>query len=223
MSVPNSISVASSVAKSRLSNPDPWLSLVKISPADGSAPIHLVRNTVDILFADGTHFSSSGAPVPDNYTAFAWEFSELNETSDGSLPKWAAKVSNIGGAMQALMQQYDGLVGGHIDVYIVQASRLKREPDLQLSFDIVGSSSDYQWVTLQLGAESWFRIQFLRWFYSADGCHWRYKSGECGYTGDLPTCSFLLNGSNGCREHGNQLRFGAYPGVDSNGLRMVSR
>lgn len=210
------------MSKSRLSNPDPWLSLIKLTPPDGSAPVHLVRNTVDVQFADGTRFDAGG-PVADTYTAFAWEFDELNETSNGSLPRWKAKVSNISQSMEALAEQFNGLVGGHVDVYIVNGRRLKREPDLELSFDIIGCSADSKWVSFELGADSFFRIQFGRHLYTADTCWKRYKGPDCKYAGDLPTCSFQLNGGNGCRAHVNALNFGGYPGIDSNGLRIVSR
>ena len=221
-SLPANISVASSISKSRLSNPDPWLSLIKLTPPGGGDPVHLVRNTVDVLFADGTHFDGSG-PVPDTYTAFAWEFAEYDETSDGSLPRWKAKVSNVSKAMGALADQFQGLVGGHVDVYIVQASRLKREPDLELSFDIIGCTIESQWVSFDLGADSFFRIQVGRHLYTADTCWKRYKGPDCKYVGDMPTCSFQLNGNSGCRAHNNALNFGGYPGIDSNGLRIVSR
>ena len=216
MSVPNSISVAAALQKNRLASSDAWLPLVKITWPDNSV-LRLVRNVDDVVFDCG-----DGAG-PQTYTAFAWDFAELTETADGSIPQWAVKVSNVNNAIESLLQVYGGGVGGNITVYVVQASRLLREPDLELDFDIVGCSADSKWVTFNLGAESPFRIQFGRHNYTADACVWRYKGPQCGYTGDLPTCSYQMNGVNGCRAHNNQLRFGAFPGIDSNGLRVVSK
>ena len=220
MSVPASISVAASLDKSRLSGGDAILSLVKITWPDGTL-LRLVNNVGDVVFDTG---DGSG---PQTFTAFYWEFGELTETSEGSIPQWAVKVSNVSRAVEALVEQYSGGVGGNVVVYMVQASRLKREPDLELEFDIVGSSSDAKLISFNLGAESPFRIIFGRHTYSADTCRWRYKSGlGCTYAGPLPSCSLRMNDPNGCRAHfaaGAVLPFGAYPGVDSNGMRAVTK
>ncbi len=214
--LPLSLSVAAALDKSKLAGGDAWLALVKITWPDGSL-LRLVRNVDDVVFDTG---DGSG---PQTFTAFAWDFAELNETADGSIPSWAVKVSNVSGVIESLLQIYGGGVGGNIVVYVVQASRLKREPDLELSFDITGCQADSKWVTFTLGAESPFRIQFGRHNYTADNCCWRYKGPQCGYTGPLPTCSYRLGDANGCRAHANQLRFGGFPGIDSNGLRVVSK
>lgn len=216
MSQPFSISVASSIEKSRLASDVPWLALAKLTWPDASV-LRLVRNVDDVQFDCG-----DGAGV-QTYTAFSWEFSELQENSDGSIPNWSVKVSNVNRAVEALLEQFGGGVSGSVTIYVINGKKLNREPELELDFDITGCSSDAQWVTFTLGAQSPFRIQFGRHPYSADSCVWRYKGPQCGYTGDLPTCSFRLGGANGCREHSNQVRFGAFPGVDSNGLRAVTR
>jgi hypothetical protein len=39
-------------------------------------------------------------------------------------------------------------------------------------------------------------------------CDWRYKSPECGYTGDLPPCNKRLLGMGGCEGRSNTHRFG---------------
>lgn len=215
------ISVAAALEKSKLASDDPWIPLVKITWPDGSQ-LRLARYPEDVQFGDGSEVVD-GVPVPLTYTAFSWEFSELTETSDGSIPTWGIQVSNVNRAVEALLEEFGGGVGGSIVVYVVQASRLKREPDFEFSFDIIGASSDAQWVKFTLGASSPLRILFGRHPYTSDTCSWRYKSIQCGYTGTLPSCSFTLGGTNGCRAHSNSLRFGAYPGIDSNGLRVVSR
>lgn len=216
MSQPLSISVASSIEKSKLASDVPWLAVAKIVWPDASV-LRLVRNIDPITFDCGD------GDGPQEYTPFAWEFAELQENSDGSVPSWAVKVSNVNRAVESLLEEYGGGVGGSVTIYVVNGKKLNREPDLELPFDITGCTSDAQWVTFTLGAQSPFRIMFGRHPYSADSCIWRFRSPQCGYGGGMPTCSFRLGGSNGCRAHGNQLRFGAFPGIDSNGLRAVTR
>ena len=210
------ISVAASLEKSKLSSDDPWLPLVKITWPDASV-LRLVRNVDDIVYDCG---DGDGAQT---YTAFSWDFGSLNVTADGSVPTWAVKLSNVQGLVESLLEAFGGGVGGSVSIYMVQASRLKREPALELDFDIVGSGSDAKLVNLTLGAESPFRILFGRHTYRADTCRWRYKSVQCGYSGSMPTCSLQLGGATGCRAHSNQLRFGAFPGIDSNGMRLVGK
>ena len=288
---PLSLSVAASFDKSKLAGGDAWLPLVKITWPDASV-LRLVLNSDDIQFDCG-----DGAGV-QTWTAFYWNFSELQEASDGSIPTWSVMVSNVSRIVESLVEQYGGGVGGSVTIYAAQASRLKAEPELELDFDITGSKSDENLVTFKLGAQSPFRIILGRHPYTADSCIWRYKSVQCGYTGtvaatattigspnvtlaagagittpdtfgvtyvqagsavsgagipagtsilsiaggaavlsknatataaaasltfSLPTCSLRMNGPQGCRAHNNAGRFGAFPGVDSNGLRAVTK
>lgn len=216
-SLPLNLSVAATIEKSKLYSDDPWLALVKITWPDLSV-LRLVRNPDDIVFDCG-----DGAGQ-QTWTRFYWEFGELNEVSDGSIPSWTVGVSNIGRMVESLIEQYGGGVGGSVSVYTVQASRLKREPDLELIFDITGSKSTAKLVNFVLGAESPFRIMFGRHLYSSNNCRHRYKSAQCTYSGPLPSCAFTLGGQNGCRAHFGAavaLPFGAFPGIDSNGLRVV--
>jgi phage-related protein len=209
------ISVAASLEKARLSTSEQWLPLVVITWPDSSI-LRLVRNTDDITFDCG-----DGAG-PQVYTAFSWEFDSINEKSDGSIPTWAVRCSNVNRAVEALLEEYGGGVGGSIAVYVVNTKRLKREPELELYFGIAESSSNAQWVSFTLGAPSQFRILYTRYTYSPDKCIWPYKSSYCGYAGALPSCSLRLGGSNGCRAHNNVPSYGAFPGVDSNGVSAVT-
>ncbi len=213
MSALSNISIAATLEKGKIASDYPWVALVRITWPDGSL-LRLARYTDDLVFDDGAG--------PQTFTAFAWEFDVLEEKSDGSIPTWNVSVSNVNRAVEALLEEYGGGVGGNVAIYIVNLTRLKREPDLELYFDIVGSGSNAQLVKFKLGAESPFRIMYPRHSYTPDRCIWSYKSVQCGYAGEMPTCSFQLGGSNGCRAHANQLRFGAYPGIDSNGIRSVT-
>jgi hypothetical protein len=215
------LSRAATLEKSKLNSSDSYLPLVRVVWKDGTK-LHLVRSTDDVVFDAG----DGDGPV--TYTAFAWDFAELQEKSDGSVPSWAIRVSNVQRVVESLLEGYSGGEGAELTVFVVLASNLAREPELELDFDITGSEADSRWVTLTLGAQSPLRILFNRHTYSADVCNWRYKGPECTYTGTLPGCSFRLGGPVGCRAHfpggrGTALPFGAYPGIDSNGLRVVTK
>lgn len=211
----SNISVAASLEKYKLSSGEQWFALVDITWPDNTH-LRLCQNVDDITFdaKDGL-----GAQV---YTGFSFDFGPLEEKSDGSIPTWAVRCSNVNRAVEALLEKYSGGVGGMIAVYAVNGANLNAEPEIALFFEIMKSGSDAQWVTFTLGAGSPFRILHPRHVYTSNRCMWVYKGVECGYTGAITTCSLRIDGTNGCRAHGNQLRFGAFPGIDSNGIRVVS-
>ena len=207
------LSVSASLEKSKIASDYPWVALVRITWPDDSV-LRLARYIDDLTFDDGTGDAT--------WTAYAWQFDVLEEKVDGSIPTWNVSVSNVGRAVEAMLEELGGGVGGHVAIFIVNLSSLKREPALELYFDIVGVRSDVNFVRFKLGAESPFRIMFPRHTYTPDRCQWAYKSAQCGYTGAMPTCSFQLGGTNGCRAHDNAVRFGACPGIDSNGVRAIT-
>lgn len=276
-----SISVAASLEAHKLASDDPWVALIDITWPD-TTHLRLCRHPDAITFdAQDGH----GAQI---YTAFNWEFDALEEKSDGSIPKWSARCSNVNRLVEALLEQFSGGVGGSIAIYTINMASVALEAEIALYFDILSSGSNAQWVTFQLGAPSPFRILHPRHVYTSNRCMWVYKGPQCAYgtpitiagsttsgsdaftvtsgagihigdavtgtgipggttvltlsgtsgtlsanatatgtptltfIGGLPTCSLRLDGSNGCRAHGNQQRFGAFPGIDSNGIRIVS-
>jgi phage-related protein len=277
------ISVAASLEKHKLSSGEQWVALVEITWPD-LTQLRLCQNVDDIVF------DSNDGMGPQTYQAFNWQFDALEEKSDGSIPKWAVRCSNVNLIVEGLIEQFGGGVGGEIAIFVVNTSKLQQEPETALFFDILSSGSNAQWVTFQLGAPSPFRILHPRHIYTSNRCMWVYKGPQCGYgapvvttgtltsgsdafdvasatgisVGDtvtgtgvpggttvatlsgtsgtlsanatadgtptltftsnslLPTCSLRIDGSNGCRAHSNQKRFGAFPGIDSNGIRIVS-
>lgn len=215
MSALLNISVAASLEKNRLSSDYPWFCLVDITWTNGEH-LRLVRNTEDI------EYDARDGNGVQPYTAFAWEFDELQQATDGSIPQWGVRCSNVRRLLETKLKEYKGGVGGKLAIYVLNAKRLKREPSLELYFDIIKTKSDANWCYFTLGAPSPFRLLHPRHTYTANRCIWTYKSVQCGYAGALPSCSLRLDGNNGCRAHNNQKRFGAFPGIDSNGVMAVT-
>ncbi|UUZ75534.1 hypothetical protein LP414_27850 [Polaromonas sp. P1(28)-13] len=123
-------------------------------------------------------------------------------------------------AIQARMQAYGGGVGFLATIIVVNAGALDQPPEIVEEFEVIGASSANYIVTFELGVENALAKTFPRRRQTRDFCQWRYKEGStCGYTGGLPTCDLTLRGPNGCAAHSNTLRFGAYPGINSNGAR----
>lgn len=182
------ISVAASLEKYKLASGERWVALVDITWPDDSHQ-RLARNVDDVTF------DAQDGAGPQTYTAFNWEFEALEEKSDGSIPKWAVRCSNVNRAVEALLEEFSGGVGGKVAIYIVNTAKLQQEPETALFFDILSSSSDAQWVTFSLGAPSPFRFLHPRHVYTSNRCMWIYKSKECGYGAPVTTLGSITNGS----------------------------
>ena len=50
-----------------------------------------------------------------------------------------------------------------------------------------------------------------------------YKGAQCGYAGSLTNCDGTYNGPNGCLVHDNGTRFGAFPGIGTNGIVLAAQ
>jgi len=182
------ISVAASLEKYKLSSGERWVALCDITWPDGTH-LRLCQNVDDITFdaQDGL-----GAQT---YTAFNFEFEPLEEKSDGSIPKWAVRCSNVNRVVEGLLEEFSGGVGGSVNIYVVNTVNPNLEPEIALNFDILSSSSNAKWVTLSLGAPSPFRFLHPRHVYTSNRCIWLYKSLECGYGTPITTLGSVANGS----------------------------
>jgi len=70
-----------------------------------------------------------------------------------------------------------------------------------------------------------YRALFPKFLYRANFCMYvsHYKSIWCGYTGALTNCDGTYNGANGCQVHNNAGRFGAFPGIGTNGTVLAAQ
>lgn len=205
------LSVATVIEKNRLSSDEPFLVCLDIRVVDPQTQalvetLHLVRNTEDITF-NGFE-----------YKAILFDI-ELKEEAGAQSPVSLA-ITDYTKAVQGRMQAYGGGIGFQVTIVVVNAGALEQPPEVVEDFEVIGASAANYVCTFELGVESTLARNFPRRRQTRDFCQWRYKQpGTCGYTGNLPTCDLTLQGPNGCAAHGNTIRFGAYPGINSNGAR----
>lgn len=206
-----SLSVATVIEKNRISSEVPFLVCLDIRVIDPVTlstveTLHLVRNDEDVTY-NGFE-----------YKAFIFDI-ELKE-EPGSMSPVTLAVTDFSKAVQGRMQAYGGGIGFQVSVMVVNAAALDQAPEVVEDFEVIGASASNYVCTFELGVESALAKDFPRRRQSRDFCQWRYKDANtCGYSGGIATCDLTLKGPNGCGAHGNTIRFGAYPGVNSNGAR----
>lgn len=201
-----SLSVASVIEKNNISSDTPFLIMLNIdvvNPATGSivTTMNVVRNTEAVTFQGHT------------YAAASFDI-ELKEES-GSQQSISLNIKDYTNAVQHYMQSYGGGVGFSVSIMIVNAGALSQPPEVIEYFQIIAAESSGYAVSFTLGAENALSHTFPRRRQARDFCQWRYKEGDCGYSGYMPSCDLSLKGANGCKVHDNVIHFGAFPGINT--------
>ncbi len=214
------LSVVSNIERHKLDSGEPFLLLMDLCwPGTNPLTDPHVRFVRDL---NPIEFDAADGNGVQEYTPFNFKMGDLKVSSDGSVPECEVQASNVMLVLQQTIEQYAGVVGASLDLYVVNTSNPAGEPELALSFQVKQSTSDAELVHFKLGASSPLRRLFPLFYYRPNFCMWKYKSAQCGYTGTMPTCSHTIDGSTGCIAHNNLVRIGTFPGIDSNGAAIAS-
>ena len=217
------------LAKNRTQNPDPWLVLIKITLTDvGSTEIRLTRNNENVFFNDGGG--------NEEYTAFSFTLSTKTQTSTGEISHLELQVSNITRLIQPYLEDLDGAIGSTVKVMVINYDNLTATPngkvaeyaDLIQEHDVLSAKSSTQWVTFILGAPSPLRRPFPPDKYLAQNCAWQFDTA----TTPSPECNYRVSGDGlgktvckrtygDCVNHGNEVRYGGFLGLQTGGIRIV--
>jgi hypothetical protein len=229
------ISVLANIERHKIASGEPWLLLMKIVwPGSGLSSqietqasgqlasegltqqeMRFARNPDPITYDDNT---GSGAQV---YQPFSFEMGEIKIGSDGSVPETEISASNVMRVLQSVVEQYAGIVGANLYLYVVNTANMAGEPDLTMQFQVKQTVCSAKAVSIKCGASSPLRRLFPIFKFWPNSCMWQYKSGVgCTYSGSLSSCSKTIDGPNGCQAHfpGAVLPILAFPGIDTNGI-----
>ena len=207
------LSFATIIEKNKVNSDTPFLVCLEVDVRDfdvyaninsPTSPIiqtlRLVNNSTDIVFRDQTYLAM---PFSIDLREDVGEMSTLN-----------INIDDYTGAVRQALQSYNGGIGFDVRLVIVNAARLDKEAEIREFFRIVSANTNDFKVSWQIGAENALIYPFPRRRQYRDRCVWRYKSAQCGYTGELPSCDLTLTGGNGCATHFNENRFGGFPGIN---------
>lgn len=196
------------LAKNQVGQTSPWLILLTVTLTDSPpTTLYLVKNNEDITFQSQV------------YTATSFELDASKETSKGEIPSLSLKVCNVTRVLQAYLEELTGAVGATVTIRIVNAALLAEDySELEMTFDVMSTSSDAMWVTFNLGAPNPLRSRFPKFRYLANHCGWIFKSRECNYTGGATDCARTLQA---CQALSNSPRFGGHAGLSNQGIRLA--
>lgn len=194
------------LAKNLLSNTSPWYVILDVEITEGSY-IYLVKNNENIVYNGKT------------YTAFPFEIGATKHSSKGEIVTLQIRVCNINRVIQAYVEEYDGLIGNEITLRLVNDAYLTEDySELTLSFEVIASIANTEWVTFDCGAPNPMHKRFPLYRYLGSYCNFSFKSIECGYAGNETVCSKTLVD---CQAKGNSIRFGGFKGLVGGGIRLA--
>lgn len=196
--MPLNLPLALRLEKNKLVSTAPWLMLAALTLPDASV-VRFARNTDDVTF------------LGENWIAYAFELGDMRSGSTGKIEGSRLRVANPERALTPWLEEYGGLVGSALTIYVVHADNLAEDySELRVDWQIVATSVDGDWVDFQLGAENPYRRRFPLYAAIPSSCSWIFRGAECGYAGAETTCSRTLDR---CRTLDNAARFGGRPGV----------
>ena len=200
------VSLAKVIEKNRLASDQAWLIALNIDVinSDGNHVEYLrvVRNDEQITI-DGDVFE----PFPFDI--------DVEESTDG-VPTLNLTISDSSQIVQSYMQNYSGGIGFEIDMFVVSAptTTMESEVDLTEKFYVVSANAKDYVVNWELGVFNPLRLIVPRRIQHQNLCSFGFKSAECAYAGANATCDRTLDGTNGCRDKGNAINFGGFPGLE---------
>ena len=209
------LSLAAQQDKSLIASGDAYLLLVDL--IWNGEHTRLVRNPSAVQFDAGDGLGLQ------TYQPYSFEI-DIQQPGGNQLPTIHLHASNVLGMLQSLIEAYAGLAGAVCNLYVMNTAHPAGEPAAAIATTILSSSSTAEIVTFTLSAPSPMRQLFPLFLYRGDVCMWvtNYKGKQCGYTGTLPTCDGTYGGADGCTLHDNTVRFGAFPGIGTNGIVIAT-
>jgi phage-related protein len=210
------LSIAAQRDKSKLASGDAWILLLDITW--NGTHFRLARNT------DAINFDAGDGHGIQEYQPFNFDLN-VEQPGGAQLPTINVRASNTMRILQGIIEQYAGVVGATANIYVYNTANPAGEPDLALTTTIMKTTCTAELATLALSAPSPMRQLFPKFLYRATFCMWvtNYKGEQCQYSGPIANCDGTYAGTNGCIAHNNAKRFGAFPGIGTNGTVLASQ
>ena len=201
-------------------NAGPWIWLYRIeleATTLATAVAYLTSHSEPVVHTSYGEGSKTWHPFPVTHEP-------IEEDSEGNLPQSALTFSNVSREFTRYLQVTDGLVGLPVRIHLVHEATLGTSDELRWDFEVRGAEANNQTATLRLELASFYEITMPQDVFARSRCRWRFKSGECGYSGSLTICNKILVHVDGCTGRGDDMvnngrprshpgRFGGFPSI----------
>ncbi|EGR3221645.1 hypothetical protein Q9X98_004267 [Vibrio parahaemolyticus] len=203
----NNLSIATVLEKNRVSSENAMVFALEFRVVDPFTynhveTVYLCNHTYDLKI-DGVNYIR----IPFNV--------DLSDEA-GEIKNVTLTVEDQAGMVVPYLRKYRGMVDSEVKLSIVTVSPESEEAarvDFSELYNVTSSSASNYVISFELGAENPLTKSCPRRTQLRDRCSFQYKSEECGYTGDMPSCDLTLLGDNGCKAHGNTRRYGGSPSI----------
>ena len=189
------------------------LPVIKIEiPVVLVTPMRLVANEVDIAWTD------PDTATVENWIAFPFEIDDFGDPAKGEQPQLSLRICNIGRSVQGYVEQAEGGLDATVTLHVINAADLaETETYITMQFTVSNTVCDDQWVTFTLSSMEFWKRKFPKNLCLKNFCRFKFKSLFCGYAGGEATCDRSLTR---CRALNNSERFGGFPSIGYDGLRI---
>lgn len=210
MSWPSDPAKQAAIGRTSDEQPYVWLFDVEI-PTDPPTRVRITTAGEPVEY----EFASDGSPLV--WQPYPFTVESIRENTESDLPSIRVAVSNIAREVQALIEEYDGLIGQPCRLRLVHLGTLAAGAYIIYRGEVISLTADEQVIGFEMGSYSLQRQLMPSQRALRDYCRFKYKGNRCGYTGALPSCDKTLNGPNGCVVHDNEERFGGFPSMPKPG------
>lgn len=147
------------------------------------------------------------------YTKFPIMHEYIEENTRGQIDTVKVTLGNVSRLIQAYLEEND-FRGVKVDITQVFADLLDdTDAYIKHTYYIDSYIADQQNVEFTLTSKfDVLEVELPARKFSRNHCGWKFKSDECGYSGDETECNKTLTR---CRELSNEKRFGGFPSVPS--------
>lgn len=200
------LSISSVLEKNKISSENALVFALDINIVDPNTNkpaevIHLVNYSVNLRINEIEYIRF---PFEMNFNDESGEVQNLNLT-----------IQDQAGIIMPYLRKYRGGLASTVVVRLVTVMPDDSTTSIDFAevFEVINTNVNNYTVSFELGAENPLSRICPERTQMKDRCSFRYKSKECGYKGNKPTCDLSLLGDNGCRVHNNGRRFGGFPSI----------
>lgn len=147
------------------------------------------------------------------YSKFPITHEFISENTKGEIDQVKVTVANVSRAIEAYLTAYD-LRGKKVSIKVVWANQLAdADAYIEEIYYIDSYTADEEKVEFTLSSKfDILDVAVPVRTYLRNYCAWKFKSSECGYSGEETSCNKTLTR---CRVLANEVRFGGFPSIPS--------